>query len=100
MEGHHVRLVLPILLVIIIVLSVLILGGLASRFPDGFEWAVFVFAGIPEPSTWFHGLWSFLGEGSVAEFFTGVMGVVLVLALSYVLFLAMSRRDGASSESS
>ncbi len=99
MECHHVRLVLPILLVII-VLSVLILGGLTSHLPDGFEWAVFVFAGIPEPSTWFQGLWSFLGEGPVAEFSAGVIGVALVMTLCYVLFSAMSRRNGTSSESS
>jgi len=90
---------LPVLL-IIIALLVLILGRLASHLPDGFEWAVYVFAGIPEPSTLFQGLWSFLGDGPVAEFSAGVIGIGLVMTLSYVLFWAMSRRNRSSSGSS
>lgn len=99
MERHYVRLAIPILVVIILV-SVLILGGLASQLPDGFEWTFFVFAGIPEPTAWFEGLWSFLGEGRLAEALAGVIGLMLVISLSYVIFSAMSHRTHASSVTS
>jgi hypothetical protein len=87
------KFVLPVILVVVIIISVVILGGLASGNPDGFEWTLFEFAGVPEPEGGFGGIWSFLGEGAAIEVATGVFGILFVLVLGYLFFLYSSRRS-------
>ena len=55
-RKEAIRYGLPLTLVIIIVLSVIVLG-VASQNPDGFEWSLFDFAGISEPEGGFEGIW-------------------------------------------
>ncbi|MEM2142870.1 MAG: PDGLE domain-containing protein [Candidatus Thorarchaeota archaeon] len=88
-----VRVVLPSVIFLVAVLSAVILTGMASQNPDGFEWTLFDFAGVAEPEPLFEGIWSFMEEGPVTDVIIGVVGVVLVLAISYVLFWALSRRN-------
>ena len=87
------KFVLPVILVVVIIISVVILGGLASGNPDGFEWTLFEFAGVPEPEGGFGGIWSFLGEGAAIEVATGVFGILFVLVVGYLFFLYSSRRS-------
>ena len=87
------RFVLPAVLVVVIIISIVVLGGLASGNPDGFEWTLFEFAGVPEPEGGFGGIWSFLGEGAAVELATGIIGILFVLILGYAFFLYSSRRN-------
>lgn len=92
MEKDEVtRYGLPILLVVVVVVAVIIFG-LASQNPDGFEWTLFDFAGVDEPEGGFEGIWSFLGEGTAVEVATGLIGIVAILLLSYGFFWSISRR--------
>ncbi|MHA1615239.1 MAG: PDGLE domain-containing protein, partial [Candidatus Thorarchaeota archaeon] len=47
-RKETIRYVIPLILVIAIVTAVILLGA-ASQNPDGFEWALFDFAGVGEP---------------------------------------------------
>ena len=84
--------VLPLLAVIVVV-SLVIIFGIASQNPDGFEWALFDFAGVLEPEGGFGGIWSFLGEGVAVDLVTGVIGIVVILILGYGLFWMTSRKS-------
>jgi hypothetical protein len=86
------RYLLPLIAVIIIVSLVIVLG-IASQNPDGFEWSLFDFAGITEPEGGFGGIWSFLGEGVAVEIFTGIIGIVAILILGYAFFWLTSRKS-------
>lgn len=86
-----IRFVTPLLLAAAIVTVVVILG-VASQNPDGFEWSLFDFAGVTEPEGGFGGIWSFLGEGVVVDVATGIIGIVAVLLLGYGFFWVISRR--------
>jgi len=67
----------------LIVISSVILFGIASENPDGFEWAIFEYAGVPEPEHGFDGIWSFLGENvnTVAACF--IMTMIILTSFSY-----------------
>ncbi|MDH4212925.1 MAG: energy-coupling factor ABC transporter permease [Candidatus Thorarchaeota archaeon] len=84
--GYPIKKVASVLAFSIIVITSVILIGLASQSPDGFEWALFVYAGIPEPENGFQGLWSFLGENQFVNAFTGSVGIIAVLGLAYLIF--------------
>ncbi|NHJ13564.1 MAG: hypothetical protein EAX95_07790, partial [Candidatus Thorarchaeota archaeon] len=71
------RFVLPAIVVLVIIIGVVILGGIASENPDGFEWALFDFAGVEEPEGGFPGIFSFLGEGPLVDVLTGALGIVI-----------------------
>jgi len=83
--------VIAILTFTILVISSVILIGIASENPDGFEWALFEFAGIPEPEYGFEGIWTFLGENQFINTFTGMVGIIAVLSLAYLLFRKSAR---------
>jgi hypothetical protein len=84
--------VLPLIAVIVVVSFVIILG-IASQNPDGFEWSLFEFAGIQEPEGGFGGIWSFLGDGVIIDLITGVIGIVAILILGYAFFWITSRKS-------
>ncbi len=90
-KDEAMKYVVPLIVVIIIVTSVIIFG-LASQNPDGFEWSLFDFAGINEPTEGFGGIWGFLGEGVYAEALAGILGISLVLVLGFVLFKLTARK--------
>lgn len=87
------KFVIPTIVVIVLILSIVILGGLASSNPDGFEWAFFQFANATEPESGFEGMWAFLGEGPMVELFTGAVGVLIVFVLGLVLFKVVAKRE-------
>ena len=80
------------LIVVIVIISAVIVLGLASQNPDGFEWSLFNFAGIEEPESGFGGIWAFLGDGVAVEVFTGIIGIVAILILGYAFFWMTSRK--------
>ena len=86
------RYIIPLIAVIIIVPLVIVLG-IASQNPDGFEWSLFDFAGVTEPEGGFGGIWSFLGEGVAVDLITGVIGIVAILILGYAFFWMTSRKS-------
>ncbi|TFG35007.1 hypothetical protein EU527_00735 [Candidatus Thorarchaeota archaeon] len=86
-----IRYVLPLVAVIVIVSAVIVLG-LASQNPDGFEWALFDFAGVLEPEGGFGGIWAFLGEGVAIEVMTGIISIVAILLIGYGVFWFFSRK--------
>lgn len=93
MDRSEVRkYILPLIAVIIIVSFVIVLG-IASQNPDGFEWSLFNFAGIQEPDGGFGGIWAFLGEGVAVDLTTGVIGIVAILILGYAFFWMTSRKS-------
>ncbi|MFW9907005.1 MAG: energy-coupling factor ABC transporter permease [Candidatus Thorarchaeota archaeon] len=81
-----VKQTIPIVAFSIIVIAALIIGGVASANPDGFEWALFRYAGVPEPEAGFDGIWKFLGESSIAEVVSGALGIIAALGLGILLF--------------
>lgn len=83
---------MPLVLAIALVTAVIMLG-LASQNPDGFEWTLFSFAGFPEPEGGFQGIWAFLGQTTVAEVATGIIGIVVLLAMGYAFFWVTSRKS-------
>jgi hypothetical protein len=83
---------IPVILAIVLVTAVIMLG-LASQNPDGFEWTLFDFAGISEPEGGFQGIWAFLGESTVVEVATGIIGIVVIFTLGYGFFYITSRRS-------
>jgi hypothetical protein len=92
-RNESAKFVLPIVVVLIAIVSIVLLGGLASGNPDGFEWSLFDYAEVAEPEGGFEGIWSFLGEGQVIDVITGVIGIVGVLLLGYLLFRLASRKN-------
>ena len=92
-RSKHLKFVIPVVLVLIATISLVILTGLASENPDGFEWALFGFAGIEEPTSGFDGIWSFLGEGPLVDVLTGSIGILVVLIIGYIFFRVTSRKN-------
>ena len=86
------RQTVPVLLTSIAIVAFLILSGLASGNPDGFEWALFVFAGVPEPAVAFEGIFAFLEESPLVDVLTGTIGIAAVLGLGYLLFKFATRK--------
>lgn len=87
-----IRVGTPLILSLAIV-AVVILFGLASQNPDGFEWSLFDYAGVTEPEGGFEGIWSFLGEGMIVDVATGIIGILAILFLGYALFRITSRKS-------
>ncbi len=92
-RDELVRFVLPIVVVLIAVVTFLVLGGLASQNPDGFEWALFEVANVTEPEGVFEGIWAPLGEGPLVDALVGTIGIVLVFVLAMLVFYLMARRE-------
>jgi hypothetical protein len=92
-RSRQLKFLLPIIIVLIAVISLVILTGLASENPDGFEWALFGFAGVEEPEGGFAGIWSFLGEGPLVDVLTGSIGIIVVLVIGYIFFRVTSRKS-------
>jgi hypothetical protein len=86
------RFVLPAIIIVVTVLSVVILTGLASQNPDGLEWSLYSWAGVPEPEGGFGGIFAFLGEGPFVDMFKGITGIILVLVMAFLLFRYASRK--------
>ncbi len=86
-----IRQVVPVLAASIILVTIMILAGLASENPDGFEWALFVFAGITEPAQGFEGVWSFLAEGQFTDLITGMIGIFAAVGLGFLIFRRASK---------
>jgi hypothetical protein len=91
-EREYLRTLLPIIIVVIVLLTIIIIGGLASSNPDGFEWALFDFAGVDEPTEGFSGIFSFLGEGPLVDLAAGIIGISIVLVVGYLIFRLTSRK--------
>jgi ABC-type glycerol-3-phosphate transport system permease component len=91
-RKEAIRYGIPLVLAIVIVTAVILLG-LASQNPDGFEWSLFDFAGVTEPTGGFEGIWSFLGTSSVVDAMTGIIGIVVILLLGYGFFWITSRKQ-------
>ncbi len=77
---------IPVIVASIIITTVVVLAGLASQNPDGFEWALFVFAGVAEPEHGFEGIFAFLGEGQFLDVLLGSLGILLALSISFIVF--------------
>jgi uncharacterized membrane protein len=92
-RDTFIKFVLPILLVLIVIISILVITGLASENPDGFEWALFDWAGVSEPEGGFGGIFGFLGEGPVIDAITGAIGIIVILLLAMVFFKLTSRKS-------
>jgi hypothetical protein len=92
-RSKELKFVIPIVVFLIAVISIVILAGLASENPDGFEWALFDFAGFEEPEGGFEGIWSFLGEGPIVDVLTGSIGILIVLVIGYIFFRITSRKS-------
>jgi hypothetical protein len=90
-KNESVRYLLPFIAAIVIVIGV-ILFGLASQNPDGFEWSLFSVAGIPEPEGGFQGIWAFLGDGVFVEALTSIIGILAILLIGYGVFWVFSRK--------
>ena len=80
-----------VLAISLILISSITLFGLASENPDGFEWAIFQYAGVLEPEHGFEGIWSFLGDNQIVNAFTGSVGIFAVLGLAYLIFRRSSQ---------
>jgi hypothetical protein len=87
-----VKVVIPVVVVLIAIVSILIVTGLASENPDGFEWALFEWAGITEPEGGFGGVFAFLGEGPIVDVVTGGIGIIAILIIGYLFFKLISRK--------
>ncbi len=79
----------------IVLLTLAIFSGFASANPDGFEWALFEFAGVLEPEVAFEGLFAQFGEGPVIDVVTGSLGIVVALILGYLVFRRATRATHA-----
>lgn len=91
-RNTAIKVIIPVTVVLIAVISVLVLTGLASENPDGFEWALFDWAGIQEPEGGFGGIFSFLGEGPIVDAVTGGIGIIAILIIAYLFFKFTSRK--------
>ena len=90
-RKESLKYIVPLVIVIVIVTSVILLG-VASQNPDGFEWALFDFAGFTEPEGGFSGIWAFMGEGILVDAITGIIGIIVVLIIGYGFFKVASRK--------
>jgi len=81
-----VKQTIPVVAASVIITSIVVLIGLASENPDGFEWALFVFAGVAEPEHGFSGIFSSLGEGQFLDLFLGSVGILFALGLGFMIF--------------
>ncbi|MHA2423358.1 MAG: energy-coupling factor ABC transporter permease [Candidatus Thorarchaeota archaeon] len=88
-----VRKAAPILITSIVLVTMLMLSGLASENPDGFEWALFEFAGVAEPEQGFEGIWNFLSQGQFTDVLTGMVGILAVLGIGLVAFRRATHRS-------
>ena len=86
-----IRQVVPAIAASIILVSFMILAGFASENPDGFEWALFVFAGIAEPTHGFEGVWSFLADSRFTDLITGTIGILVAVGLGFLIFRRTSK---------
>jgi cobalt/nickel transport system permease protein len=86
-----IRKTVPVIAASIILVTIMILAGVASENPDGFEWALFVFAGITEPAHGFEGVWSFLADGPFTDLITGTIGVIVAVGLGFLIFRRTSK---------
>jgi hypothetical protein len=91
-KNAVVRIIIPVIVLLTVVISVLIFTGLASENPDGFEWALFDWAGIAEPEGGFEGIFAFLGSGPLVDAVTGGIGIIVILIIAYLFFKFTSRR--------
>ncbi len=91
-RDTFLKVILPAVVLLIAITSVLIITGLASENPDGFEWSLFEWAGVEEPSGTFEGLFTFLGSGPVSDAIAGGIGIIIVLLLAYIFFRYSSRK--------
>jgi len=87
------KVVLPTIIILVVITTVLILTGIASENPDGFEWALFEWAGVTEPEGGYEGIFSFLGEGPLVDAITGGIGIVAILLIAFLFFRYSSRRE-------
>jgi cobalt/nickel transport system permease protein len=85
-HEEPLRPVVATALVTIVLISLAILTGFASGNPDGFEWALFEFAGVPEPEGGFPGIWLTFGESPVIDVVTGSIGILAILGLGILVF--------------
>ena len=92
-QSKQLKVMIPIVVVLIAMISIVILTGLASEAPDGFEWSLFEFAGVEEPEGGFEGVWAFLGEGPLVDVLTGSIGIFVILAIGYIFFKVTSRKN-------
>ncbi|MHA2395153.1 MAG: energy-coupling factor ABC transporter permease [Candidatus Thorarchaeota archaeon] len=91
-KKRIIRQTVPVIAASIILVAIMILAGLASENPDGFEWALFVFAGITEPTHSFEGVWSFLAAGPFTDLITGTIGVMIAVGLGFLIFRRTSKK--------
>ncbi len=84
---------IPVMVVSVALAFILILFGLASENPDGFEWALFVFAGVAEPEHGFEGIWAFLEGGPFLDVLTALVGIVAIIGIGYVVFQRAAHQD-------
>ncbi|MFW9794958.1 MAG: energy-coupling factor ABC transporter permease [Candidatus Thorarchaeota archaeon] len=87
------RQTIPVIAVSIILVAIVILTGLASENPDGFEWALFTFAGIAEPGFGFEGVWSFLAESQFTDVITGSIGIIVAVCLGFLIFRKATQKQ-------
>ncbi len=90
-KNETLKYALPLIVAIVIVSSMILLG-LASQNPDGFEWSLFDVAGAEEPTGGFEGIWAFLGDGVFIEAITGILGILAILLIGYGVFWLTSRK--------
>ena len=92
-RNTALRTIIPTLVVLFVLISIMILTGIASENPDGFEWSLFNWAGISEPEGGFGGVFSFLGESPLVDVVTGGIGIVVILIIAYLFFKFASRKS-------
>ena len=92
-RDTFLKVVLPTIIILVALTTILIVTGLASDSPDGFEWALFEWAGVTEPDGGYEGVFSFLGEGPSVDAITGGIGIVAILLLAFLFFRYSSRRE-------
>jgi hypothetical protein len=98
-ESMKPKSVFLTVLLLALALVIILASGLASSLPDGFEWAFFVYAGLPEPGSAFDGIWSFLGQGLAVEILKGITGMLMALTLGYAVFRITWRKSGRTNGS-
>jgi len=77
---------IPVVAASIIITAIVVLVGLASENPDGFEWALFVFAGVAEPEHGFEGIFASLSGGQFLDVLLGSFGILIALGLGFLVF--------------
>ncbi|TFH06720.1 MAG: hypothetical protein E4H14_10180 [Candidatus Thorarchaeota archaeon] len=90
-RNEIIKYALPLIIAIALVTAIIILG-MASQNPDGFEWSLFNFAGVDEPESGFDGIWAFLGDGAAIEAVTGIISILAILFIGYGFFWLFARK--------